>query len=156
VKNDDDDTCLNNKEVRFPIAEKSSSIVNANRKKVLVVDDEVDANKTLKIILEENEFEVDAYIDPLLALSNFKPGVYHLLLLDIKMPKMNGFELYQEMKEIDNKVKVCFVTASELFYEEFREDHFIDEKYLILKPMKNEEMIERINRIISLENPRNN
>ena len=67
---------------------------------------------------------------------------------------MNGFELYQEMKEIDNKVKVCFVTASELFYEEFREDHFIDEKYLILKPMKNKEMIERINRIISLENPR--
>ena len=137
VKNDDDDTCLNNKEVRFPIAEKSSSIDNANKKKVLVVDDEVDANTTLKIILEENEFEVDAYIDPLLALNNFKPGVYHLLLLDIKMPKMNGFELYQEMKEIDNKVKVCFVTASELFYEEFREDHFIDEKYLILKPMKN-------------------
>ncbi len=72
------------------------------------------------------------------------------------MPKMNGFELYQEMKEIDNKVKVCFVTASELFYEEFREDHSIDEKYLILKPMKNEAMIVRINRIISLENPRDN
>jgi two-component system response regulator ChvI len=154
VKNDDDDTCLNNKEVRFPIAEKSSSIDDANKKKVLVVDDEVDANTTLKIILEENEFEVDAYIDPLLALNNFKPGVYDLLLLDIKMPKMNGFELYQEMKEIDNKVKVCFVTASELFYEEFREDNFINEKYLILKPMKNKEMIERINRIISLENPR--
>ncbi len=67
------------------------------------------------------------------------------------MPKMNGFELYQKMKEIDNKVKVCFVTASELFYEEFREDHSIDEKYLILKPMRNEEMIERINRIISSE-----
>ena len=72
------------------------------------------------------------------------------------MPKMNGFELYQKMKEIDNKVKVCFVTASELFYEEFREDHSIDEKYLILKPMKNEAMIVRINRIISLENPRDN
>ncbi len=154
--NNDNDTCLNNKEVRFPIAEKNSSIDNANRKKVLVVDDEVDANTTLKIILEENEFEVDAYIDPLLALSNFKPGVYDLLLLDIKMPKMNGFELYQKMKEIDNKVKVCFVTASELFYEEFREDHSIDEKYLILKPMKNEAMIVRINRIISLENPRDN
>src|SRR2546423_5215125 len=117
--NNDNHTCLNNNEVRFPIAEKSSSIDNANRKKVLVVDDEIDANTTLRIILEENEFEVDAYIDPLLALSNFKPGVYDLLLLDIKMPKMNGFELYQEMKEIDNKVKVCFVTASELFYEEF-------------------------------------
>ena len=71
-----------------------------------------------------------------------------LLLLDIKMPKMEGFELYQKMKEIDNKVKVCFVTASELFYEEFRENHEIEEKYFILKPMKNEEIMKRINNIL--------
>jgi DNA-binding response OmpR family regulator len=139
--------------VRFPIADKSSSTDwnrsrNRNRKKTMVVDDEADANKTLKIVLEENGFEVDAYTDPLLALQNFKPGRYDLLLVDIKMPQMGGFELYQKMKEIDNKVKVCFVTASELFYEEFRENHSIDDKYFILKPMKNEEMIKRINSII--------
>ena len=121
------------------------------KKIILIVDDEPDANKTLKIVLEDNGFEVDAYTNPLLALQNFKRGIYDLLLLDVKMPQMGGFELYQKIKQIDNKVKVCFVTASELFYEEFRENHTIDEKYFILKPMKNEEMIERINRII-LEN----
>jgi DNA-binding response OmpR family regulator len=124
---------------------------NGNKKKILVVDDEVDANMTLKIVLEENGFKVDAYTNPLLALQNFKRGIYDLLLLDVKMPQLGGFELYQKINQIDNKVKVCFVTASELFYEEFRENHTIDEKYFILKPMKNEEMIERINRII-LEN----
>lgn len=130
---------------------KSNNDSKARRKKrnrMLVVDDEPDANITLKTLLEENGFETDAHTDPLAALQSFRRGKYDLLLLDIKMPKMEGFELYQKMKEIDNKVKVCFVTASELFYEEFRENHEIDEKYFILKPMKNEEIMKRINNIL--------
>jgi len=115
---------------------------------ILVVDDEPDANMTLKILLEENGFETDAYTDPVLALQSFRPGKFDLLLLDIKMPKIGGFELYQKLREIDSEVKVCFVTASELFYEEFRENRQIDEKYFILKPMKNEEMMRRINKIL--------
>lgn len=115
---------------------------------ILVVDDEPDANMTLRTLLEENGFETDAYTDPLLALQNFKPGKFDLLLLDIKMPKIGGFELYQKMKEIDNEVKVCFVTASELFYEEYRDNRDLDEKYFILKPMKNEEMMKRIYNIL--------
>ena len=127
---------------------------NTRRKKsnmILVVDDEPDANMTLRTLLEENGFKTDAYTDPLVALQSFRPGKYDILLLDIKMPKMDGFELYQKMKEIDNNVKVCFVTASELFYEEFRENRDIDEKYFILKPMKNEEMMKRINIILEEE-----
>lgn len=116
---------------------------------ILIVDDEPDANMTLRTLLEENGFETDAYIDPLLALQNFKPGKFDLLLLDIKMPKIGGFELYQKMKEIDKEVKVCFVTASELFYEEYRENRDIDEKYFILKPMKNAEMMKRIYNILN-------
>ena len=115
---------------------------------ILVVDDEPDANMTLKTLLEENGFETNAYTDPVSALAGFKPGKFDLLLLDIKMPKIGGFELYQKMKEIDKEVKVCFVTASELFYEEFRDNREIDEKYFILKPMKNEEMMKRINNIL--------
>ncbi|PWU79018.1 MAG: hypothetical protein DLM72_19610 [Candidatus Nitrosopolaris wilkensis] len=53
----------------------------------------------------------------LFALKNFISSAYFLLILDIKMPKMNGFELYLEIKKIDNKVKVCFLTALSEFQE---------------------------------------
>ena len=85
-----------------------------------MIDDEPDIIYSIKKVLENNGFVVDSYNDPTLALSNFKLGLYDLLLLDIRMPKMNGFELYQKMREIDSNVKICFLTASELFYEEYR------------------------------------
>jgi two-component system, OmpR family, response regulator ChvI len=89
-------------------------------KRILLVDDEQDVTYTIKIVLENNGFLVDSYNDPTLALSNFKLGVYDLLLLDIRMPKMNGFDLYQKIRKIDSNVKICFLTASEWFYEEYR------------------------------------
>jgi two-component system response regulator ChvI len=93
---------------------------------------------------------VDSYNDPTLALSNFKPGLYDLLLLDIKMPKMDGFELHQKMREIDSNVKICFLTASELFYEEYRRlDAYptLDKEY-IQKPIRTEELIRKLNEIL--------
>jgi two-component system response regulator ChvI len=86
-----------------------------------------------------------------LALSNFKPGLYDLLLLDIKMPEINGFELHEKMKEIDRNVKVCFLTASELFYEEYRRlDAYptLDKEYFIQKPCRSEELIRQLNEIL--------
>src|ERR1043166_8954993 len=96
------------------------------RTKILVVDDDHDVAITLKAILEgeeesSKEFELDVFNDPTLALSNFKAGWYDLLLLDILMPKMNGFELYQQLKNIDDKVKVCFITAYEIYYRALRD-----------------------------------
>jgi DNA-binding response OmpR family regulator len=80
--------------------EKSTSQHNQfnNPRKILIVDDEPDITSTFDMILEMNGFEVDSYNDPLLALSNFKPHTYGLALLDIRMPKMNGFELYKKIK----------------------------------------------------------
>src|SRR5919108_4490469 len=75
------------------------------KRRILVVDDEPDIASIFKISLEYNGFEVDAYNDPILALSNFKAGLYALLLLDVRMPGMTGFELYKEIMKIDNKVK---------------------------------------------------
>jgi two-component system, OmpR family, response regulator ChvI len=64
----------------------------------MVVDDEPDVISVLEVVLEENGFEVDSFADPIAALKNYKVGIYDLLTLDIKMPKMDGFELYDEIK----------------------------------------------------------
>jgi DNA-binding response OmpR family regulator len=120
-------------------------------KRILLVDDEPDVTYTLEIVLEDKGFMVDSYTDPTLALSNFKPGLYDLLLLDIAMPKMNGFDLYQKMKEIDSNVKMCFLTASELFYEEYRRlDAYprLDMAYFIQKPCRSEDLIRQVNEIL--------
>ena len=115
------------------------------------MDDEYDITRLVRMVLESNGFLVEAYTDPIFALSDFKAGLYDLLLLDIRMPEMNGLELYQKMKQIDSNAKVCFITASELFYEEYRrmEIHpWLDKAYFIQKPFRNEEMIEQIKAII--------
>jgi len=120
------------------------------RAKILVVDDDHDVAITLKAILEgeeesSKEFELDVFNDPTLALSNFKAGWYDLLLLDILMPKMNGFELYQQLKNIDDKVKVCFITAYEIYYRALR-DLFptIQVDCFIAKPIGKKELVSRI------------
>jgi two-component system response regulator ChvI len=117
----------------------------------LLVDDEPDIIHAVEMILEDNGFVVDSYTDPTLALSSFKPGLYDLLLLDIKMPEMNGLELHQKMKEIDTNVKICFLTASELFYEEYRSlDKYprVDKEYFIQKPFRTKELIRQLNEIL--------
>ena len=122
-----------------------------NKRKILFVDDEPDIIYSIKRLLEDNEFVVDTYTDPTLALSNFKPRLYDLLLLDIKMPKMSGLDLYQKMKEKDSNVKICFLTASELFYEEYRGlDAYpsLDKAYFVQKPFRSEELIRKINEIM--------
>jgi two-component system, OmpR family, response regulator ChvI len=122
------------------------------KKKVMIVDDELDLSLLLKTLLEENNFKVDWYTDPVLALNKFKRNFYDLLLLDIKMPKMNGFELYRELKKIEKRIKVCFLTAlTELYeYDKFKEEVSPkeDERYFIPKPIENEDLIKWVNSII--------
>jgi CheY-like chemotaxis protein len=91
-------------------------------KKILLVDDDPDISLAFKVGLEDNKsFEVYAYTDPLEALSIFKPHFYDLLLLDINMPKMNGFELCKRILEIDVNVRICFITAGDANIEALRE-----------------------------------
>jgi DNA-binding response OmpR family regulator len=120
----------------------------ATMKTVLVVDDEPDVKLALKIALEENGFEVDAYDDPIVALDNFRKGVYDLLILDIKMPKMHGFELYREIRKIDNHVKICFLTAGEMYYGAYAD--IFNENQFIRKPIENKELVNRVHEIIDL------
>jgi DNA-binding response OmpR family regulator len=119
--------------------------MNDDKKKILLVDDERDITIAFRVSLESNGFIVDTFNDPEEALSNFKAELYDLLLIDIKMPKMNGFELYQEIAKVDNRAKVCFITAFEVYYKSLRElfpstnvDCFIK------KPIKTDELVQRI------------
>jgi CheY-like chemotaxis protein len=120
-------------------------------KRIMLVDDESDVTYTLETVLEDNGFQVESYTDPTLALSNFRPGLYDLLLLDIKMPEMSGFDVYQKMKEIDSNIKVCFLTASELFYKEYRKldaNTRINREHFVQKPVRVEELIRKLNEIL--------
>ena len=124
---------------------------NRDKKRILIVDDEVDITLSFSLALEDSGlFEVDTYNDPLVALSNYRPNSYDLLLLDIKMPNMNGFELYDKIKRIDNKVKVCFISAYDVDYNALREQFPSLEIDCILpmdvmrKPIQIVKLIERI------------
>ena len=93
---------------------------NRNNSRILLVDDEPDISLVFRTVLKDEGFKVDSFTDPQLALSHLKPDFYDLVVLDIKMPNMNGFKLYKELRKIDSKLKVCFLTASEMYYEEYR------------------------------------
>ena len=94
-------------------------------KRILIVDDEPDVTLTFKLSLEKNNtdkrFEVYTYNDPAIALSEFKPNFYDLLLTDIYMPNMNGFELCEKILELDVNIRVCFMSAAEVNIEALRE-----------------------------------
>jgi DNA-binding response OmpR family regulator len=115
------------------------------------VDDEPDLTKLSVMALERYGYKVDAFNDPKEALSKYKPGSYDLIILDIKMPEMDGFELYREIKKKDYKAKVCFLTASELYYKEFRKKEFrsLDKNLFIRKPINIKELAKEINKLIS-------
>jgi len=121
-------------------------------KKILVVNDETDINTTVRQVLEDKGFKVDSYEDPRLALENFKPQYYDLVIIDSKMPQMSGFVFYRGVKALDKKVKTCFLTASELQSEQYSDDTFSSPpppNYFIRIPVENERLLERIEEIMA-------
>ena len=131
-------------------------ISNNRVKKILLVDDEPDVLYTIKNILEDNGFQVDTFNDPIISLKSYKSNYYNLVILDIKMPKMDGFELYTKIREKDPKVKICFLTASEMYYEKFRKTRsefgrIIGEDCFIQKPIKNEDLVKKLTDIMNID-----
>ena len=118
--------------------------------KILVVDDEKDVTLAFKIALEDKRLKVDSYNDSFQALSNYTPGAYDLVVLDIRMPDMDGFALYQEIRKIDSKVKICFFTAAEVDLEhKYREAYKSSKDLFLLKPISNEDLLKQITRIMN-------
>jgi DNA-binding response OmpR family regulator len=110
---------------------------------------------SFKATLQNAGFIVHTHQDPIFALSEFKPGHYDLVILDIKMPKMDGFELYEKIKEKDDKVKICFITADQS-YDKVREEEEryckLDAERFLKKPISNVERVKRIENIMMLNN----
>ena len=126
-----------------------------NTKNILLIDDELDIIFTIKNILEDNGFKVDSFTDPISALDNYQINFYDLVILDLKMPKMDKFQLYTKIREKDPKVKICFLTAIATFNEEFRKTRLvlgktINEDYFIQKPIKNEDLIKKLTSIMNI------
>ena len=113
--------------------------------KIFLVDDEPDIANSLKTGLERKGFNVDVFTDPTEALAQYKPHFYDLLLIDIRMPKLNGFELVREIRKVDTDSEVWFLTAFEVYYEEFKKMFpNLDVKSFIRKPVSLNELSNRI------------
>lgn len=120
--------------------------------RIMLVDDEPDINAALSVVLKREGYDVDTFENPFIALENLRPGLYGLIILDVKMPQMDGFELYREIKKVDRKAKICFLTASELYYENFRKEKFahLDKELFIIKPISNAELLKKIDFILKV------
>jgi two-component system, OmpR family, response regulator ChvI len=121
--------------------------------RILVVDDEPDINFIVKTILEKQRgFRVDSLHDPELALKSFRPGLYDLLILDIRMPKMNGIDLYNKISKMDENIRVCFLSANEQFYEDIKNQLSLSMEadfYFLQKPFSSEELVRHVDKIIA-------
>jgi two-component system OmpR family response regulator len=125
-------------------------------KKILLVDDDPDANLSLSILLRDRGFDVDSFTSPSDALKYFRRNYYDLLVLDVRMPNMDGFDLYRAIREVDTKSKICFFTAAELDnYRVAELDDMMEElgeECFISKPIENNEILCRINTILTKTN----
>jgi CheY-like chemotaxis protein len=126
------------------------------KKRIMTVDDEADVVFSLSVFLQDTGlFEVDGFTDPRRALSSFRPGKYDLVILDIRMPGMDGFELYRKIKLSDRNVDICFLTAVSNFSEfqrlypditnEIEKDK---DSCVIDKPADTEQLMKKIDKVM--------
>jgi DNA-binding NtrC family response regulator len=126
---------------------------NNNKKRILFVDDEPDLTSLFKKVLESAGFNVNVFNNSADTLEDFKPHFYDLVMLDIVMPKMDGFSLYKELKKVDPDVKVCFLTASEKYREDLREGEYqtLSKGLFIQKPLSIKDLRKEIHKRIGLK-----
>jgi DNA-binding response OmpR family regulator len=120
--------------------------------RILLVDDDPDVLEVLRRELKVKGLQVDAYTSPQEALQSFKPDVYDLAILDIRMPAMTGFQLYREMKKVDSAIAVCFLSAFEIQPDEFKSVFpSIDSvKAIIKKPISINSLLKQITPFLRL------
>lgn len=140
-------------EVNTSLITKNTTSTKKPSYRILYVDDDLDILFSIKTGLEYYGFIVDTFSNPLEALSTFKPELYDLVLVDIKMPLMSGFEFHQELRKkalYGTEIKTCFITAYEIYFETLRKE--FPELYdgcFIRKPIKIDDLVNKIKEELS-------
>lgn len=120
-------------------------IGNDFKKKILIVDDEEDITFIFKMILEDANFEVETFNDPIEALSNYKKDYFDLILLDLKLPSISGTEMYNKILDLDTRAKICFLTSSEQISLFDKNEKFVPKAITIIqKPIENSIFVKKI------------
>ena len=125
-----------------------ADIDNRKRKRILITDDDPNINNLFKVYLEHDDFQVDPYTDPVDALYYFKKGKYDLILLDLKMPQIDGIAMFQALKKKDEKVTICLTTADMSYLQQLKEKIPNIEKYVIYKPILLKSLKDKINELV--------
>ena len=115
----------------------------------MIIDDDTDINNLFKIYLEHDGFQVDAFTNPIDALYYFKKHEYDLILLDLKMPQIDGITMFQALKKTNEKVTICLITADFSYLERLKEKIPNIEKYAIHKPILLRNLKDKINELVS-------
>jgi DNA-binding response OmpR family regulator len=119
-----------------------------SKAKILIIDDDEDINNLFKIYLEHDGFQVDAFTDAADALYYFKKGKYDLILLDLKMPQIDGIAMYQALKNRDENVTICLTTADIPYLEQLKGKIPNIEKYVIYKPIFLKNLKEKVEALV--------
>ena len=120
-----------------------------SKAKILIIDDDKDITNLFSIFLEYNGYIVNAYTNPVEAFNNFSKNSHDLIILDLKMPKMDGMALYHKIKEIDNNVIICFTTADLTYIEDLRKGIIDIDKIVLYKPVLLKDLKNKIDWLLS-------
>jgi DNA-binding response OmpR family regulator len=120
-----------------------------SKRRILIIDDDIDINNLFKLFLEYDGYNVDAFTDPIDALYSFRKNAYDLVLLDLKMPKMNGMLLYEKLQNIDPDLLFCFITANKEYIEHLKKNNPDIEKIVIYKPILLSELRSKIHLLLA-------
>jgi CheY-like chemotaxis protein len=141
---------------KHPLQILVSKFPDATIKRIMIVDANDDVNLTFKIVLSESDrrLRVQSFTDHVDALREFRPDFFHLVIIDVLMPMMNGFELYDKLRSLDSKVKICFMTTgSEIILKKFIKEAFpeLDPNCIIRKPIANEDLLKQVQEALELK-----
>ena len=116
----------------------------------MIIDDDKDITNLFSIFLEHNGYIVNSYINPVEAFNNFKKNSHDLIILDLKMPNMDGMTLYQKIREIDDKVIICFTTANISYIQQLQKGIIDIEKFVLYKPVLLKDLKSKIDSLLLL------